>query len=288
MSIPKVWLITGASSGLGLAVTEFILQQGDIAVATLRKPEVLADLAAQFPRGRLLLIKLDVTQPTDIELAFAEAKSAYGRVDFVLNNAGFGVVAEIEGTRDTTARTLFEVNFWGAANVSREAIRFFRDDNSPPGGRLLQVSSQSGIQATAGVGYYAASKFALEGLSEALSKELDPNWNIKVILLEPGPFRTKCPTDNAVVEPIHPSYTDPSLPTVAWRNICASSEVFEHFTGDPKKFAAAVHKVAYIDDPPLRLPIHEATIKSLRKKGNEMLTVADKYEAWSEDIIWKE
>ncbi|KAH7921664.1 NAD(P)-binding protein [Leucogyrophana mollusca] len=284
MSIPKVWLITGASSGLGRAVTEFVLQHGDIAVATLRKPEVLSDLVAQFPSDKLLVVKLDVTKQTDIEAAFAQAKSVFGRIDIVLNNAGFGVVAEVEGTSDATARRLFEVNFWGAANISREAVRFLREENTPAGGRLLQVSSQSGIESTPGVGYYAASKFAFEGLSEGLSRELDPSWNIKLIILEPGPFRTKCPTD-AVVEPMHPAYANPTLPTVAWRNICISSEINKYFAGDPDKFAAAVHKAAYLDDPPLRLPIHEATLSSMRKKGKEFLDAADKYESWSEGIM---
>ncbi|KAH7924106.1 NAD(P)-binding protein [Leucogyrophana mollusca] len=286
MSSPKVWLITGASTGFGRSVTEFALQQGDIAVATLRKPDVLSDLVDRYPRDRLLVVKLDVTKQADIDAAFAQAKSVFGRVDFVLNNAGFGIVAEIEGTRDKTARDVFEVNFWGAANVSREAVRFFREENSPAGGRLLQMSSLSGIESTPGVGYYCASKFALEGLSEGLSRELDPSWNIKIIILEPGPFRTNAPVENAVIEPLHPAYRNPSLPTAAWRNVFPN--VKPYFNGDPDKFAAAVYRVAYLEDPPLRLPIHEASLASLRKKGRELLAAADKYESWSEGVIFQD
>lgn len=138
-------------------MTEHVLNVGDNAVAALRKPESLSDLAAKWPSDRFLSLKLDVTEPDEILAAFAKAKAAFGRLDVVFNNAGVSIIAESEGTPLEAARKLFEVNFWGAANVSREAVRFFREENKPPGGRLLQNSSVAGYDAPAAATYYAAS-----------------------------------------------------------------------------------------------------------------------------------
>ena len=135
---------------------EHILAKGDRVVATLRKPSALADLVPKHPAAQLLVLKLDVVLPADITAAFAAALATFGRVDVVYNNAGLSAVAEVEGTPDGDARKMFEVNFFGAANVAREAVRVFRDENKPRGGRLLQASSIAGVQGMAGVGYYSA------------------------------------------------------------------------------------------------------------------------------------
>lgn len=148
--------MTGASSGLGRAVVEHTLAQGERVVATLRKPQALNDLVAKYPTTQLLVLPLDVVSQPAITAAFAAAIAKFGRIDVVYNNAGFAEVAEVEGTPDADARGLFEVNFWGAANVSREAVRVFRDVNVPSGGRLLQVSSVVGVSAMPAVGYYSA------------------------------------------------------------------------------------------------------------------------------------
>ena len=148
--------VTGASSGLGRAVVEHILAKGDRVVATLRKPSALSDLVGKHSEDQLLVLKLDVVSPPDITSAFAAALAKFGRIDVVYNNAGLSSIGEVEGTPDSDARRLFEVNFWGAANVTREAVRVFRDENKPRGGRLLQASSMVGIHAMAGVGYYSA------------------------------------------------------------------------------------------------------------------------------------
>ena len=140
-------------------MVEYILGKGDIAVATLRKPEVLDDLKAKFPASQLLILKLDVTQPQDIADAFAKTKEVFGRIDVVFNNAGYAIVAEVEGTPEDVARAMFEVTFWGAERISREAIKFFRDINKPGvGGRLLNNSSIAGLYAHPGLGHYSAAK----------------------------------------------------------------------------------------------------------------------------------
>ncbi|KAG9308869.1 hypothetical protein JVU11DRAFT_11328 [Chiua virens] len=285
----KVWFITGSSSGFGLCIAEHALQKGDKVVATLRRPEVLSDLVAKYPET-LLVLEVDVTKPAEVIAAFAASKEKFGRIDVVVNNAGYGVISEVEGIAESSARGIFEVNFWGASQVTKEAVRFFREENKPMGGRLLQMSSSSGISSCPCIVYYCARLtclwVALEALSEGLAEELDPDWNVKITILEPGPFRTKVVKENAITDPIHQAYTDPSLPTMKLRDIFANSDPL--FNGDPVKFADAVYKVAYLEDPPLRLPIHPGSLAVLRQKGKQLLETADKWESWSEDVLVKD
>lgn len=279
MSDPKVWLITGSSSGFGRELTEFVLKNGDIAVATLRKPEALADLSSTYPLSQLLVLKLDVTNPSEIVSAFAEAEEKFGRIDVVFNNAGYGVLAEVEGTPEEVARGMFEVNFWGAAAVSREAVRFFRDVNKPAGGRLLQMSSLSGIEAQPTLGYYAATKFALEGLSEAIAAEVDPAWNIKVTIIEPGGFRTKITSSSMQLIPAHPAYNNPDTQVVMFRQYLESNPVMP---GDASKAAGVFHRLASYPDPPLRFPLGKDCISGVRRKTAKLLQDVDNFESWSE------
>lgn len=140
---------------------ELVLKKGDVAVATARKPEVLDDLKSKYPASQLITLRLDVDKASDIKDAFATAKEAFGRIDVVWNNAGWGTLAETEAHPEEEARKIFDTNFWGAANVSREAVRFFREENKPSGGLLLNNSSMSGIQSIPGIAYYSASKHGM-------------------------------------------------------------------------------------------------------------------------------
>jgi NAD(P)-dependent dehydrogenase (short-subunit alcohol dehydrogenase family) len=278
MSETQVWFITGTSTGFGRSMTEAALAAGHNVVATLRKPEVLKELQERYP-STLLVLQLDVTKPDQIEEAFAKAKEAFGRIDVVFNNAGAACVGEIEGTPMDKARAMFESLFWGAANVSTTAVRYFREENKPQGGRLLQVSSKAGVQGCAGVGYYSATKFALEGFSEALQLELDPKWNIKITLIEPGPFKTGA-INNLEFLPIHPAYEhDLNLPANGFRSFFTRA-----LLGDPDKVAPVFLKVAQLEDPPLHFPIHEYAVAFTRKKAKELADAADKYESWSQGI----
>lgn len=127
-------------------------------MATLRTPAVLADLQKEYPEDRLLVLQLDVTKSREITAAFDAAVARFGHVDVVFNNAGYAVQGEVEGTPEDVARKLFDVNFWGAANVTREAVRVFREVNKPRGGRLLQMSSIAGVGGPPLMGFYGASK----------------------------------------------------------------------------------------------------------------------------------
>lgn len=150
--------VTGTSSGIGRTTTEYLLKQGDIVVATLRKPEVLAELQRQYPADKLLVLKLDVSKPEDVSNAFVKAKEAFGRIDVVFNNAGYGILAEVEAGDEGVARSMFDTNFWGAITVSKEAVKFFRDINEPSGGRLIVNSSYAAMQSNALFSFYSASK----------------------------------------------------------------------------------------------------------------------------------
>ena len=151
-------IVTGASSGFGRLMVELALLKGEAVIATLRNPDVLCDLTAQYGSEKLLLVKLDVTRSDDIEAAFLKAKEKFGRIDVVFNNAGYIVAGEAEAIPDEPARDMFEVNFWGAAHVSQEAVRFFRDENEPQGGRLIQTSAGVGLFSVPTAAFYGAAK----------------------------------------------------------------------------------------------------------------------------------
>ena len=150
--------VTAASAGLGRSLVELILKGGDIAVATLRTPSSLDDLKQEYDENQLLLLPLDVTNIEQIRSAFQAATDKYGRIDFVYNLAGHGLIGEVEGTPEEVAKAMFEVNFWGATRISNEAVRVFRDVNEPRGGHLFVITSLVGLKAMAGTGFYAATK----------------------------------------------------------------------------------------------------------------------------------
>ncbi|OBZ77727.1 hypothetical protein A0H81_02421 [Grifola frondosa] len=280
MSTPKVWLITGASSGFGRAMTELVLKKGDIVIATLRRPEVLADLSSQYSADRLLRIKLDVSKEQDIVNAFMKVKGTFGRLDIVFSNAGFSVLSEAEDAPEDAVRSMFEVNFWGAARVQREAVKFLRTVNPPGvGGRILQNSSMLGISGIPVYSYYCASKFAIEGFTESLAQEVDPVWNIKITLVEPGGFQTDAHA-NRVATPIHPAYSSPTSPAAQTRKFIGGNPL----PGDPKKAAEVLYKLAAFPDPPFHFPVGKDFIRASRKKVANYLADVDKFESWSEGI----
>jgi len=269
----KVWLITGASSGFGRAMTEALLQQGQIVVATLRKPEVLNDLS--FGRDRLLVLKLDISKREEVDAAFAKAKDVFGRIDVVYNNAGFGVLGEFESaTRSKEARAMFDVNFWGAADINRAAIEFFRDVNGPEiGGTLLVMSSMAGHYGAAGISYYCASKHALEGVTEGMVKELVPAWNIRVCMIVSGSFKTKG-AESIVTLPPHPAYKESA--SMLTRQYISSSP-----GADVNKAVEVIYKLAEESNLPLRFPLGMDGVKAMTTQAESLTADADKYSHWS-------
>ncbi|MEV4759923.1 oxidoreductase [Micromonospora sp. NPDC049559] len=242
----RVWLITGASSGFGRAITEAALRAGDTVVATARRPETLKDLVAAYP-DRASAVELDVTDPGRIAAVVAQVMLWYGRIDVLVNNAGRGLVGAVEETTDRELRDLMELHFFGPAALTRAVLPHMRGQGS---GAVVQLSSMGGRLSFAGVSAYSATKFALEGFSEALAAEVAP-FGIKVLIVEPGAFRTGFNGAGALLRsPALDAYAD-SVGAVA-ANLTADDG---RQPGDPARAAEAILAALDADPTPLRLPL---------------------------------
>ncbi|TRM65066.1 hypothetical protein BD626DRAFT_455235 [Schizophyllum amplum] len=281
---PKVWLITGASAGLGRCITEYLLGRGQRVIATCRTPSALANLKNNNAATMFLVVPLDVTKSEDIPLAFAQGKAAFGRIDVVLCNAGGSDMLEIEGMTVEMGSALFALNFWGAADVAREAVRFFREDNSPMGGTLLQISSLAAVQGMASIGYYSATKSAIGTLLEAYSKEVDPAWNIQMHNIVLGSFLTRS------VDPAHgdpykhappPAYTGSHLTA----NQMRAGYRTMRFPPAAQAARAIVDAVLSGQPLPFHLPIGHDALAFMRKKAEEYIQSCEAVERWSTGIV---
>jgi len=181
-----VWLITGCSKGLGRALAEHVLAQGHRCVVTARDAASVLPVCSPYPATQALALPLDVTRPAQIADALQAALAAFGAIDVLVNNAGFGLNAGVEDVDEPAVRHLFETNFFGLAAMIRAVLPSMRRRRK---GHIVNVSSISGRVASPGSAYYAATKFAVEGLSQGLAKEVEP-FGIRVSVIEPGPLRT--------------------------------------------------------------------------------------------------
>ncbi|ASC73239.1 short-chain dehydrogenase family oxidoreductase [Halomicronema hongdechloris C2206] len=240
---PRIWFITGSSRGLGRALTETVLELGDSVVATARKPERLTDLVQQYG-DRLLALPLDVTQPFAIQTAVMHALQAFGHVDVLVNNAGYGVFGAVEEVTAPAVRQQFETNVYGALEVTCALLPHLRRQRS---GHILNISSSGGFVGFPGAGIYGASKFALEGWSEALAQEVAP-LGIRVTIVEPGAFRTAF---NGVLR--SPAQTIQDYAETSGQMMHWLRQMHGQQPGDPQKAAAAMMQVVDHPDPPLRL-----------------------------------
>jgi NAD(P)-dependent dehydrogenase (short-subunit alcohol dehydrogenase family) len=198
------WFITGASSGYGLALARYAIDRGYNLVATARSVAKLAALTALAP-DRVLVQKLDVTVPHDAVTAVEAAVTRFGRIDVLINNAGYGIIGAVEETSEAEFRAQMDTNFFGALSVTKAALPYLRAQKS---GAIVNVSSMGGQLSFAGASAYSASKFALEGLSEALALEVAP-FGIKVITVEPGALRTNFSASNVIkYMPVMDAYQD--------------------------------------------------------------------------------
>ena len=266
-----VWFITGCSSGLGRELTEAVLRAGDRCAATSRNASALSDLVERYP-GRLLALALDVGDPAQREQAVAAAEAAFGRIDVLVNNAGFGYLAAVEEGVEGDVRALFEVNVFAPMALIRRVLPGLRAQGR---GTIVNISSVAGVVANAGSGYYASSKFALEGISEALAKEVGP-LGIRVVIVEPGPFRTDFYGGylRAAARPIE-AYAVTS-------GIRRSKLEASHGRqpGDPRRAAEAIVRIAKSPNPPLRLPLGRGSVGWLATKYRDAL---DALEAWKDE-----
>ncbi|WP_406367783.1 oxidoreductase [Streptomyces sp. NBC_01546] len=240
----RVWLITGASSGFGRTLTEAALAAGDTVVAGARRPDALAALAAAHP-DRLLPLAMDVTDIARAEEVVAEVVNRWGRIDILVNNAGRGLVGAVEETSDAELRELMELHFFGPAALTRAALPHMRARKS---GAVVQMSSMGGRLAFPGIGAYCATKFALEGLTEALAAEVAA-FGIKTLIVEPGSFRTGFAGGNALRHTAAlPAYQDAIGPV---RQGLPATD--GHQPGDPVKAVAAILAALDAEVTPLRL-----------------------------------
>ncbi|MFE9335113.1 oxidoreductase [Streptomyces sp. NPDC006925] len=242
----KVWLITGASSGFGRAITEAAVAAGDIVVAAARRTAPLDDLVAAHP-DQVEALPLDVTDSAAGQAAVDGVVARHGRLDVLVNNAGRGMVGAVEESTDAELRDLMDLHFFGPAALTRAALPHMRRQGS---GAIVQLTSMGGRFALAGVGAYCSTKFALEGLSEALAAEVAPH-GIRVLIVEPGAFRTGF-ADPATLQPSSAldAYQDTVGPVRSGLPEGSGCE-----PGDPAKAAAAVLTALDADEPPLRLPL---------------------------------
>lgn len=257
----KVWFITGASSGFGKAFAEYAITQGYKVVVTARRLDKLESIKAIAP-DQVEAIKLDVNNNAEISDAVKKAIDRFGRIDVLFNNAGYGIVGAVEETPEHELRALMDTNFFGAVGVTQALLPVFRQQGS---GAIVNISSLGGQLSYPGFGAYSASKFALEGVSEALAAELAP-LGIKVLIVEPGSFRTELAGSAMKHMPELDVYKETVGPTRDFaRGMNGTQE------GDPAKAAAAIDKALAAEKTPLRLQLGEDSVNAVKKHSEDLL-----------------
>jgi len=252
----RVWLITGASSGFGRALAQQAIAAGDIVVGAARDTRRLEELKGASPQ-RFSSVALDVTDANRGREVIGEVVERFGRLDVLVNNAGRTQVGALEETTETDLRNLFELHFFGPAALTRAALPHMRRQGS---GRIVQMSSVGGQVTAAGFGAYCATKFALEGLTETLSQEVD--FGVRFLIVEPGAFRTGLFDPQAALqsEPM-PEYAATVGPTREYVRTGAGSQ-----PGDPVKAAQAILAAISSERPPLRLALGADAIDGIRDR----------------------
>lgn len=280
----KVWFITGTSKGLGRALAQTVLEQGDTVVLTARNPELIQDLAASFPENTLA-VQLDVTKPEEIQAAVKQAIAKFGRIDVLVNNAGYGILGAIEEVSNAEVRRQFETNFFGVLEVLRTVLPYMRQQGS---GHIVNISSVGGFVGYAGTGIYNGTKFALEGISEALAQEVTP-LGIKITIVEPGAFRTEFVTRSLVIADSEIKDYEIAIGEMRQgaRDILDNQLEFQE-PGNPKKAALAIIKAVNSENPPLRLALGEDAIYAINAKLESVKTELDTWKEVSVDTAFDE
>jgi NAD(P)-dependent dehydrogenase (short-subunit alcohol dehydrogenase family) len=267
VAAPRVWLVTGASSGLGRAITEAAIAAGDVVVAAARRPEALEDLTAAHP-DQLEAVRLDVTDAAAVAQVVDDVETRYGRIDVLVNNAGRGQVGAAEETTDGDLRALFELHVFGPAALVRAVLPGMRARRA---GAVVQMSSFGGQVAYPGFSAYCASKFALEGYSEALAAEVGP-LGIRVLVVEPGAFRTSFSGAGLLESGELPDYAATVGPV---RRMIKGIDGTQ--PGDPARAADAILTALRADTTPLRLPLGDDAVDGII---THLHAVTDELRTW--------
>lgn len=262
----KVWFITGSSRGFGRIWTEAALERGDKVVATARKLESISDLQEKYGEN-VLTLELDVTNINQVKAVVEQGHNHFGRLDVILNNAGYSLVGTIEEAGLEDVRALYETNLFGTLSVIQAALPFLRKQG---GGHILGVSSSLGHESMPVIGYYCSTKWAYEAIHESLAAEVKP-FDIKVTLIEPGSYATEFGSPESL-------------------KMASGLDIYADFKGqfvqglrnlergNPKATPEAIFKVVDAEQPPLRLFLGNQTLPSVRKAYDERLAT---WEAWA-------
>jgi NAD(P)-dependent dehydrogenase (short-subunit alcohol dehydrogenase family) len=270
----KVWFITGCSTGFGRHLAEEVLEKGDKVAVTARNTEDIKDLVNKYP-GTAVAIQLDVTKPEQVRSAVQKAKETFNRIDVLVNNAGIGYFGAIEESEEAEVRRMFEINFFGLASVTNAVLPIMRAQRS---GHIVNISSVGGLVAFPGVGFYNATKFAVTGYSEALSKEVG-TLGIKVTVVAPSGFRT----DWAGRSANNTKTVIDDYKTTAHANQETIRGYSGNQPGDPVRAAKAIVKAVESPEPPLRLMLGAGALKGIRNKLTELQKDID---GWEETTVW--
>lgn len=269
-SDPPAWLVTGCSTGIGREIARAALKKGYRVAVTARDVSRVEELAAQYP-GRSLPLALDVTVPDQVLAAVRETEAVFGRMDVLVNNAAWGYLAAVEEGEDAQVREMFDTNYFGVVSMIKAVLPGMRSRSS---GRIINISSMTGLVGNPGVAYYSSTKFALEGLTEALSKEMAP-LGIRVSLVEPGSFRTDW-AGRSMRETRH-RIQDYDATVGARRAMIRSVDGRQE--GDPVRAGEAVVMLAELDDPPLRLLLGRDIYEAFREKLRSLTESIAEWEA---------
>jgi len=261
----KVWFITGCSRGFGKLLAEELLKQPVKLVATARNItslDYLKNFPDKHPDAELLIAQLDVTNSTEIEQAVTESINHFGRIDVLVNNAGYGLVGALEESNIENIRKIFDTNVFGLIEVTQKILPIMRKQRA---GHIINMSSVRGISTGIGGSIYSATKFSVEGLSETLASEVKP-LGIKVSIIEPGPFRTDFLAPNSIS--IEPNIEDYDKITEPIRNYIKTNNGNQ--AGDPIKAIKIIIELTNMENPPLRIPLGNAAIDSIYNKIKEL------------------
>jgi NAD(P)-dependent dehydrogenase (short-subunit alcohol dehydrogenase family) len=266
----KVWFITGASSGFGRLLAEHLCTLGATVIATARNVDHLKDFTLKYP-GNSFILPLDVTKPDSISHAVADAFAHAGHIDVLVNNAGYGVTGAIEEVAEDEYMPMFETNLFGLIHLTKALLPQFRERRC---GNIVNLSSIAGLIGGAGWGYYAASKFAVEGFSEALAQEMAP-LGVHVTVVEPGPFRTDFLGRSGVqAKEIIPDYKETAGKSREYFQTQSGKQA-----GDPQRAVEAIVAAVSAPQPPVHLLLGKIALTRFRSKLQQ----------WQKDLdTWEE
>lgn len=265
-----VWFITGCSTGFGRELAKLVLNRGWSAVITARKTDQVKDIAEGFENNTLVL-QLDVNDNAQVTNAVTQTIERFGKIDVLVNNAGYGYFSSIEEAEEEKIRAQFETNFFGLVKMTQAVLPTMREKKH---GQIINFSSIGGLRSFTATGFYHATKFAVEGLSESLAQEVEP-LGIKVLIVEPGPFRTDWAGRSTSRTPVQ----IPDYESTVGKRMEASLNSSGKQQGDPVRGCEAIIKAVQAENPPLRLLLGEPAYKMALEKVDMLKT---DFEAWKE------